>query len=91
VHLCTFHHRLVHEGGFAVEHAPEGQLRFLRPDGKPVPDRPTPVQPRGPTLTERSRAEGIAIDAETIKGLEACDKLDYGMAIDALLNRRRAA
>ena len=40
VHLCRFHHWLVHEGGYQV--VPEGNdLQFRRPDGSPVPLNPT--------------------------------------------------
>jgi hypothetical protein len=39
--LCGYHHRLVHEGGWRIEGAPEGVLAFIRPDGRryrPGPD-----------------------------------------------------
>ena len=32
VTLCSFHHRLVHEGGYGVR-VDEGEIRFMRPDG----------------------------------------------------------
>ena len=32
VTLCSFHHRLVHEGGYGVR-VDEGEIRFTRPDG----------------------------------------------------------
>ena len=88
VHLCTFHHRLVHEGGFAVERAggPD-ELRFVRPDGCVVEEAPRPVRPRGPGICDQNRAKGIKIDADTAQGIEAGLKFDYGMAIDGLLNR----
>ena len=35
--LCTYHHRLLHEGGFKVERDREGALRFKRPDGRVIP------------------------------------------------------
>lgn len=31
--VCTFHHKLVHEYGWAVERGPHGTVRWLRPDG----------------------------------------------------------
>jgi hypothetical protein len=34
--VCTHHHRLLHEGGFALAPAGNGRLRYLRPDGRPV-------------------------------------------------------
>jgi len=39
--LCSYHHYLVHEGGWRIEGAPEGVLSFVRPDGRayrPGPD-----------------------------------------------------
>jgi hypothetical protein len=40
VQLCRHHHRLVHQGGYTLERTTSGQLRFRRPDGRPVPQRP---------------------------------------------------
>jgi hypothetical protein len=34
--LCTTHHTLVHEGGFAIRRHREGRWYFVRPDGRPV-------------------------------------------------------
>ncbi len=31
--LCTYHHRLVHEGGWQIERDEEGQWRFVAPNG----------------------------------------------------------
>ena len=33
--LCHHHHHLVHEGGWKLTRAPDGQLQFHRPDGTP--------------------------------------------------------
>ena len=38
--LCRRHHRAVHEEGYRVERAPDGALRFFRPDGRPLPEVP---------------------------------------------------
>lgn len=35
--LCTVHHRLLHEGGFKIEREGDGELRFLRADGRAIP------------------------------------------------------
>jgi hypothetical protein len=34
--LCTSHHRLVHEGGFAIQRNGDGAYYFTRPDGRPL-------------------------------------------------------
>src|SRR6266853_1380700 len=38
--LCRRHHRAVHEEGFSMELAPDGEARFYRPDGRPLPEAP---------------------------------------------------
>jgi hypothetical protein len=34
--LCSTHHRLVHEGGFAIQRNGDAAYYFVRPDGRPV-------------------------------------------------------
>jgi hypothetical protein len=89
VHLCSYHHRLVHEGGFAVERAGRRGLRFRRPDGVLI--RPTPlirrVRARG--LEEQHRSRGLAVDDHTCMPRSAGDSLDYGIAVEGLLMRGR--
>ncbi|MGZ8667706.1 MAG: hypothetical protein ACXWZM_11440, partial [Solirubrobacterales bacterium] len=69
VQLCAHHLRLVHEGGFGVRAAADGELRFTRPGGRPV--RPVampggaeiaapPVTPGG--IVPRSRGERLDLD-----------------------------
>ena len=35
--LCTYHHRLLHEGGFSIVKEPDGTLRFNTADGRTIP------------------------------------------------------
>ena len=35
--LCSQHHKLVHEGGFAIERDYQNRWFFQRPDGRAVP------------------------------------------------------
>jgi len=35
--LCSYHHRLLHEGGFAIRRETDGALEFLRADGRAIP------------------------------------------------------
>jgi hypothetical protein len=35
--LCTYHHRLLHEGGFRIRHDQDGAIYFLRADGRAIP------------------------------------------------------
>ena len=38
--LCGYHHRLVHESGWTIEGSPNGDLVFIRPDGRAYQPRP---------------------------------------------------
>jgi hypothetical protein len=87
VELCSFHHRLVHEGGFKVECAGPRALRFTRPDGRRIPEVPSCPGATGAGIREQHRAWGAAVDADTCRALGAGQPLDYGMAIDGLLWR----
>ena len=42
--LCGYHHRLVHDGGWRIEGSPNGDLIFIRPDGRPYQPRPHPLR-----------------------------------------------
>ena len=35
--LCTYHHRLLHEGGFRIVKDADGTLRFITADGRTIP------------------------------------------------------
>jgi hypothetical protein len=43
--LCRRHHRAVHEGGWRIDGDPAHTLRFIRPTGIPLPERPPPLAP----------------------------------------------
>ncbi|HWC87545.1 MAG TPA: DUF222 domain-containing protein [Solirubrobacteraceae bacterium] len=90
VHLCSHHHRLVHEGGFAVERAGPRSLRFRRPDGRPIPPAGPCVRARGPALQDQNRVRGAVIDAYTCMPRSAGDPLDYAIAVEGLLARALA-
>jgi hypothetical protein len=87
VQLCSFHHRLVHEGGFEVERAGPRSIRFRRPDGRLLAPTGEPARPRGPRLRQQNHKHGSAIDDHTCKPLSAGDPIDYGLAVEVLLAR----
>jgi len=61
--LCRFHHRLVHEDGFAVERSPDGNFVFSRPDGRVIDAaRHTrePLRTRGPLPARAERLPTLA-------------------------------
>ena len=85
--LCRWHHRAVHEEGYQVDLAPDGTLRFRRPDGRLLPDVPPPVAvPADPVQTLRARHEtqGLRLHARTACPLWLGERLDLGWAIDVL-------
>jgi hypothetical protein len=84
--LCTHHHRYLHEYGFSITIARDGELEFRDALGKRVPQ--VPALPRPPrcgreTIVERNAS--LAISAET----PACGwdgvPFDYALAIDGLV------
>jgi len=90
VQLCTFHHRLVHEGGFGVQTGEANHFVFTRPDGRvvePVPDAESAQSVDGISIEEVNRNCGLDIDAETGVTLWDGTRMDYPMAMDALLAR----
>jgi hypothetical protein len=42
--LCVRHHHLVHEDGWTLEGDPNDTLRFIKPNGKIITSRPTPLR-----------------------------------------------
>src|ERR1700733_5755542 len=107
VQLCSYHHRLVHEGGFRVECSGRGAVRFRRPDGRWIAVAPAacesvapgsvgpgsvgPGSVAGASLAAPHRARGVVVDAGTCRPLSSGERLDYGLALDALLPRALAA
>ena len=85
--LCRRHHRAVHEEGYQVERLPDGALQFRRPDGRPLPDVPSPATvPLDPVgvLQARHEAQGIRLHARTARPGWLGERLDVGWAIDVL-------
>lgn len=67
--LCRHHHRLHHEGGYAIT-LTDGRPRFRRPDGTRIgpPPPPPPDAHRGAAeLRRRHRADGTGIDRLTAR------------------------
>ena len=85
--LCRRHHRLVHEGGYAVERLPGGELRFRYPWGGPIPDAPRPPPGSLEQLLERNRR--LKIDSETFR-CGGADRMDLDLAVAALFSVRPA-
>ena len=85
--LCRRHHRAVHEEGYQVDRQPDGELRFRRPDGRVIPNVPSPPEaPTDPVGTVRTDndAAGIVVSAWTATPSWQGERLDVGYAIDVL-------
>ena len=76
--LCSFHHRLVHAGGWRVRGRANEKVAFVRPDGRLLDERAPIVRPSSP-LAGAPPGANVA----TATG----DKLDLDLAITALLSR----
>jgi hypothetical protein len=85
--LCRRHHRAVHEEGYTVERGADGELVFRRPMGWVLPDVPdAPAVPQEPidALLDVNIANGVSIDANTIRCGWLGERLDVVYAIDVL-------
>ncbi len=85
--LCRRHHRAVHEEGYQLDRQPDGELRFLRPDGRLLPEVPPPPELRGDAvkiLRARHDAAGLHLHARTATPGWLGEHLNVGWAIDVL-------
>jgi 5-methylcytosine-specific restriction endonuclease McrA len=85
--LCRRHHRAVHEEGYQVARGPDGTLRFRRPDGRPLPEVPSPAAvPKEPVeaLCMVHESQGLCLNARTACAGWLGERLDVGWAIDVL-------
>ena len=79
--LCGRHHRLLHEGGYALEHQADGRLSFHDPWGGPLPDVPRPPPGALDRLVDAN--SGWTIDAWTCAAGDG-DRMDLDLAVNAL-------
>jgi len=91
LHLCSFHHQLVHEGGFSVTLAEEGEVgaaQFRTPDGTVVSTLASDevMGSVGGTIL-RNRDAGLDLKAETIPCWEG-ETFDCGWAVYLHLKHR---
>ena len=85
--LCRRHHRAVHEEGYQVERLADGELQFRRPNGRVLPDVPTPptlASDPAEVIRAGNEAEGLTLDARTAMSGWLREHLDVGYAIDVL-------
>ena len=90
--LCRRHHRAVHEEGFRVTIDATGDVQFLRPDGRPLPEAPPAPAWTGPALQPTNdglAAAGIEIGADTATPSWRGERLDLDFAMRVLWQPRR--
>jgi hypothetical protein len=84
VQLCTYHHKLVHEGGYRVQIGSDAGLEFRRPDGEAISPRCETRCASGAGVAAQNRSRGISIGPDTCRPLSAGDCLDYDIAVEGL-------
>ncbi|MGH8284377.1 MAG: DUF222 domain-containing protein, partial [Steroidobacteraceae bacterium] len=94
VSLCRFHHRCVHEGGVSIQVLDDGALRFVTGNGEhleTVAPRHREAHIDWTHLAATHRACGIHIDPQTTVPRWRGERIDYGLAIDVLLQHAKRA
>jgi hypothetical protein len=85
VRLCRRHHRALHEEGFTVERTADGELRFFRPDGRPLVEAPSlpPAQAESlSSLTAQWMRESIPLEGDWSAPSWDGGPVDLGWAVD---------
>lgn len=85
--LCRRHHRLLHEGGFAVEALPSGALRFRRPDGRAILTATIHASTEHSAIRRRNRCHCVAIATETAIARSGGERFALDVAVEGLLAR----
>ena len=88
VTLCTFHHKLVHEGGYTVQRISGGALTFRTPLGDVI--APSPRKPRGDadSVAKSNPRCGITVSAETGDSNWDGERVDYDHVMFTFFARR---
>jgi hypothetical protein len=84
VQLCSYHHQLVHEGGYRVQVRTGTGLEFRRPDGRVISQRCEARAASGAGITAQHENRRMAIGPDTCRPLSAGDRLDYDIAVGGL-------
>ena len=88
VTLCTFHHKLVHEGGYTVQRMADAALVYRTPLGQVI--APSPRKPRGDadSVAKSNRGCGINVSAATGDSKWEGERVDYDHVMFTFFARR---
>ncbi len=89
--LCRSHHRLIHEGGVAIHTLDDGALQFVRPNGIPFEEFPSPQTSSWNTLPDNHARQGLEITPNTAATLWRGERMDYELGIFVLLQQAERA
>ena len=84
----------MHEGGFRVALGAAGDVRFVRPDGRPLEEAPPLPEVVGPplaTVVARLERAGIRLGPQTGTPAWRGERLDVDWAVSVLWRRRPRA
>ncbi|HWJ33727.1 MAG TPA: DUF222 domain-containing protein [Steroidobacteraceae bacterium] len=93
VSLCRTHHRLVHEGGIAIEVRAGGGWRFRRPDGREFEilyREPAPIH-EWTALKQTHAANGLHINRDTAATRWRGERMDYELGVWTLCTQEQRA
>ena len=84
--ICSFHHALIHEGGFSLRLTAEGEVDVRTPAGARLPAQPPLAADPGPIDWRNDWWESSArIDAWTATPSWGGESVDYEAAVDAMI------
>lgn len=83
--LCSYHHHLVHEGGYRLTRNAGGEIEVRVPAGWLLPAAPPLRQSSADQLAASNAAAGADVSAETLPPDWAGDSLDLNYAVGVLL------
>lgn len=84
IHLCAFHHRLVHEGGYTIYCGTSGGVTFRRPDGHAVEVVPPRARGEARALHRRHSRAGLTLDHATCLPRTSYERLQLGWVVGGL-------